>query len=400
MSNLPENFCVAPFLQLTTHPTKSFSPCPYLGGTTWNKVYDTISDRWTSEDLELLRQDFLNNKKPDICNRCWHEEDHNKKSLRLRLFDPTTRSSDYSVINNTTVISELINGLDDQTYLNSPRILTIKNGNVCNAKCRVCHPNDSSRWISDASRLKDILGKQYYAINQNENNWSDIQIEEIFELSKNLVRLELFGGEPLYNKKVLQLLERIATSGHSHNLTLYINTNGSVNLIKQIPSISKFKEVEIGVSIDDLGKRFEYIRHGVEFADVINNIKSWQHYFADKKTKFFIDSITTVSIFNVMYLPEIKDAVKKLLPQAPFWNLLIHPDHLFIKNMPTHVKEKVIARLSTDPEEFDDLINVINQPADSVAWDKFLEITNALDSIRKENFALTFPELSRAIAET
>jgi hypothetical protein len=64
--------------------------------------------------------------------------------------------------------------------------------------------------------------------------------------------------------------------------------------------------------------------------------------------------------------------------------------------MPDKVKEKVIAKLQIDPE-FDDIINVINQPADSNAWDKFLSISQALDAIRNENFKDTFPELSTAI---
>ena len=153
MSDVPPNFCVAPFLQLTTHPTKSFSPCPYLGGTTWAQDYGTIQQRWASADLESLRYQFLNNQRPDMCQRCWHEEDNNKQSLRLRLYNSQTKTSDYSVINNSTIVQEMIEGLAQKEYLKGPKILTIKNGNVCNAKCRVCHPGDSSRWVEDANKF-------------------------------------------------------------------------------------------------------------------------------------------------------------------------------------------------------------------------------------------------------
>jgi len=396
MSDVPPNFCVAPFLQLTTHPTKSFSPCPYLGGTTWAQDYGTIQQRWASADLESLRYQFLNNQRPDMCQRCWHEEDNNKQSLRLRLYNSQTKTSDYSVINNSTIVQEMIEGLAQKEYLKGPKILTIKNGNVCNAKCRVCHPGDSSRWVEDANKLASVIGPGHYAINVSEKNWSTEQLDEIYELSKNLKRLELFGGEPLYNKKVLSLLDRIAKNGHSKQLNLYINTNGSVNLIDKVPRVHEFKEVEIGVSIDGIDKQFEYIRHGIKYKDVVDNILTWQKYFKEKNTKFFIDSITTVSVFNIFSLPEIKQEITKLLPQSPFWNLLVNPDHLFIRNMPDKVKQKVIAKLQSDPE-FSDIISVINQPADSDAWDKFLSISQALDVIRNENFKDTFPELSAAI---
>ena len=87
MKELPENFCVAPFIQCTTHPSTSFSPCPYLGGTTWKASGNSILEQWRSGEIEQLRQDFIDNVKSPVCNRCWREEENNKKSLRQRLLD-------------------------------------------------------------------------------------------------------------------------------------------------------------------------------------------------------------------------------------------------------------------------------------------------------------------------
>jgi MoaA/NifB/PqqE/SkfB family radical SAM enzyme len=395
MSNLPQNFCVAPFLQLTTHPSRSFSPCPYLGGTTWDIKHNSIQSIWNGAELEDLRQQFIDNKKSKICDRCWNEEKNNKKSLRIRLHDPVNKTTDYSVIS-PELIDNLKDGLAEKKYLKGPNILTIKNGNICNFKCRVCHPNDSSKWVSDANKLHDRLVKQFYAVGVVEANWTDDQIDEIFDLSENLLRLELFGGEPLFNKKIIKLLQRLIDSGRSSNLILYINTNGSVDVTSQIPELYKFKEVEIGVSLDDIGPRFEYQRHGGNYDQVIKNVRIWKEYFHNHKVKHSIDAITTVNIYNVFYLPEIKDVFSKLLMLSPFWNLLVSPAHLNIANMPSHLKDIVISRLKDDPE-FADLIAVIQQPADDIAWQDFLTITRELDDIRLENFANTFPELYNAI---
>lgn len=389
---LPDNFCVAPFLQHTTHPSGSCSPCPYLGGTTWKASSDNILTQWRSDKLEALRSDFLNNKKSDICQRCWHEEANNKRSLRLRLYDPVNQTSDYEFATPELVKQQLTN----QAYLTGPVVLTIKNGNICNAKCRVCHPNDSSRWIADADKLHAITGKTYYNLNQQEMNWSDVQIDEILELSKNLVRLELFGGEPTYNKKVTEILTRLVELDLAKNITLYVNTNGSVNIPERWPMISNFACVELGVSLDGVGDHFNYIRHGLEWKDAIANIRTAQRFFLKNKTRYWIDSISTVSILNVYYLPELKAAVRKVLPLDPFWNLLIKPDHLFIKNMPKDVKQAVIEKLG-DAEDFKELISVMQQPAELEYWDQFLEITHGLDQIRKENFRATFPEFAKLI---
>lgn len=396
MQSLPKNFCVAPFIQCTTHPSTTFSPCPYLGGTVWPATGDSILSRWQSSGLEQLRQDFIDNKQNSICNRCWHEEANDKKSLRLRLFDPEKATSDYSFIDPATYGQELVDKVNSRSYLAGPEVLTIKNGNVCNAKCRVCHPGDSSRWIEDSIKLKELTGKQYYVVNQSEKNWTDEQLAEILSLAPGLKRLELFGGEPMYNKKVIKLLEQIVAQGDSRHIILYINTNGSVNIVEKIPCIKDFQEVEIGVSIDGIGEHFEYIRHGLAYDTIKNNIRAWQDYFAQHNVKYYIDSISTVEILNVFYLPEIKKAVMDILPLSPFWNLLVEPAYLFIKNMPDSIKHTVIEKLSRDPE-FDDLVNVIRQPADLTEWAKFLEVTQALDHIRGESFSKTFPEFSAVI---
>ena len=160
----------------------------------------------------------------------------------------------------------------------------------------------------------------------------------------------------------------------------------------------QFKELEIGVSIDGVEDQFEYIRHGVEYATVQKNVKSWQEKLTAAGMRFFIDSITTVSIHNVYYLPEIKQAVMNMLPLSPFWNLLINPPHLFIANMPDRVKTAVIAKLSKDPE-FNDIVSIISQPSDLSKWQEFLEITSALDQIRSENFNSTFLEFAKILQE-
>jgi hypothetical protein len=255
----------------------------------------------------------------------------------------------------------------------------------------VCHPGDSNRWIADASRLKEITGKQYYAIDQQERNWSDDQLAEILAMSKNLTRLELFGGEPVYNKQVARLLEQIVAAGHAGNITLYINTNGSVNLIDRMPYVRYFKEIEIGVSIDAVDAHFNYIRHGLEYETVKQNKRIWQEYFEQHNVRYFIDSISTVEILNIFYLPELKQAVREILPLSPYWNLLVDPAYLFIRNMPDSIKEAVGAKLAPDPE-FADLLTTMNQPADPKQWPKFLEVTQALDTIRGESFDQTFPE--------
>jgi radical SAM protein with 4Fe4S-binding SPASM domain len=389
----PKNFCIAPFVQLTTHPTGSFSPCPYLGGTTWAPQYPTIRERWQSPELQSLREDFLSNKQAQCCERCWYEESCGKRSLRQRLYDVSDGSSDYGFAQTANFAENLAQRISDQSYLKAPKVLTIKNGNVCNARCRSCHPGDSNRWIRDAEQLHELTGKKYYNINQQERNWSDLQVAEIIDIAANIDRLELFGGEPLYNKQVKTILDTLASNRSAENITLYINTNGSVNWLEKCPSILAFKMIEIGVSIDGIQQRFNYIRNGVNWTELVHNVSSWRDALSDRP--HCIDAICTVSNLNIWYLDEIKQQVLTMLPLPPFWNLLREPEYLFIGNLPPNIKSLVKDRL-LDPE-FADILLVLDSPNNPDRWQEFVTITKSLDIIRNESFAHTFEEFASIV---
>jgi len=389
MSDLPHTFCLAPFTQLTTHPSGSFSPCPYLGGTTWQDASGDIESIWNSAQLNNLRQEFLAGGRPQVCNRCWNEENIGKQSLRLRLYN-------YDVFSDKESLAATVESVQDQSYLQGPKILSIKNGNVCNAKCRTCHPEDSSPWIQDAGKLAR-LGQNFYKIGIKEINWSDHQISQIRDMAPKLTRLELFGGESLFNKKILKLLNDIVDDGNSKNISLYINTNGSVDLLSKIPRIDQFRSIDLGVSIDGVAEHFGYIRHPLNYDQVIANVQRWQKYFVEHNIPHNIQSISTVNILNIFYLPELKQAIRENLGNLPFWNLLVEPVQLCISNLPWGIKEKVIDRIGHDPE-FQDLVKFMKENSNNPAeWVNFLSLRNELDQIRGENFDKIFPEFADII---
>jgi MoaA/NifB/PqqE/SkfB family radical SAM enzyme len=399
---LPKNFCVAPFIQITTHPSGSFSPCPYLGGTTWNDDSGSILAKWQSQDIESLRKSFLTDQKSPICQRCWNEENSNKRSLRLRMLDPTSMHSDYGLLQDTDRLHDILESIQDGSYIKSPKIISIKNGNVCNAKCRSCHPEDSTPWIQDVKKLHQINGtkdfsftrKNSYKLDVKEINWMDHQIEDLRSLMQDTWRLELFGGEPFYNKKVRRLLENIINDGHSEHISLYINTNGSVDFTAMIPEIYRFHDIDIGVSIDAIPQHFSYVRHPLEFDSIERNIKSWIEYFEKQGTPFKIQSISTVSLLNIFYLPELRLVIQDLLGQSPFWNILAFPRRLNVQTLPSAMKDIVTAKL-IQHQGFDDIVHFMNaKESDDKDLADFFQIRDDLDSIRHESFADTFGEFA------
>lgn len=388
---LPETFCLAPFVQITTHPSGSFSPCPYLGGTSWKQSADsTLQARWNSEDLELLRQEFLNGKQPSLCQRCWNEERNGKTSLRQRI-------TKYQVFQDQEFLEECLTSAKSGDYRQGPRVLSIKNGNLCNARCRSCHPEDSTPWIQDSQKLHQQLGFAHYKLNVEHVNWSDSQVSDLVTQAQHLRRLELFGGESLYNRQVVKLLLGIIQTGDAEHIDLYINTNGSVNILDRLPEIHKFRSIDIGVSIDSLPEHFSYVRHPLTMDTIMDNLNSWRQHFDQHGMNYMIQPIVTVSALNVYYLPEIKQYLADKFNCAPFWNLLVDPDHLAIENLPHPVKQQVIQRLCGD-SDFQQFVNVMQNTGNNLAWQRFAQITSALDLVRNENFEQVMPEWANILS--
>ena len=75
------------------------------------------------------------------CQPCWDDEDKNVYSLREKI--NTVPSRQESAIAAIKAIK------DDGHIETNPTWLELKTSNVCNLKCRMCHPMDSTSWSQD-----------------------------------------------------------------------------------------------------------------------------------------------------------------------------------------------------------------------------------------------------------
>jgi sulfatase maturation enzyme AslB (radical SAM superfamily) len=217
-------------------------------------------------------------------------------------------------------------------------------------------------------------------------------IEQIFSLSKNLQRIEFYGGEPLLDDMSLTLLEKLIDSGQSKNISLFYNTNGTVKpSVRQYTIWNQFKNIEFNFSLDDINERFTYNRHPANWNKVIVNIAEIRSYTWSIVAKFY--SICTISNLNIFYLPELLETMDNLgLPY--FLNNIFGPAYYDITFLPMPIKQKVIEKLRTfkNVDKIQFLINMLNQPENLEHWEQFKFWTYEKDLYRKENFAETYPE--------
>jgi len=241
------NTCPAFFLDATIDPAGSYSPCTALGGGTFKFGNQSFKITWQDPKLANARQRSVAGEKLPMCRRCWSEEELGHISERQYLLQDVPPDLDYT---------------DPGYYLSGPRHLNIKVSNICNLRCRTCQSKDSYLYHIEGEYYEKTHNLKYTAYTQEKfrKHFTDAQLDELFEFSPNLERIELYGGEPFLDDQVPGYLLRLIHAGLSKNIDLSVSTNATHELTDTWRTIlTSFKNVIINVSIDAVGDQFTYM---------------------------------------------------------------------------------------------------------------------------------------------
>ncbi len=396
-NQVPDNFCLYPFTHFQLDPDGRARPCcKYRVGEGWKadapKLPEVnIGRLWNQEDFKELRAQFLKNEKPSGCKACWDEEAAGITSMRL------TRE----------------NGGKQHPYATffrhipkvSPKTLDFKLSNLCNLKCRICTPFLSSQWIKEIKDLeiRDMGDVNSFTRNSKEKFLADPKNVEILkQWAPTLDFLEFYGGEPLMQQEHDTILDIVYNHGNPQKTGLYYNTNSTICKEVLFERWSRFKEIIINFSIDDIGPRFEYERKNAKWEETLHNIKMFKEYAIKHKVNINLRVYTTVSILNIYYLKELFAEIKKIDLQIVL-NMVHYPHHYAITIVPDEVKdvfkEKLLSIntegiLHRDSPTIQNLINFMYGDApNSTLLQTFFEKTQMHDEYRNESFKDTFPEV-------
>ena len=258
-----DTFCVMPWIGTNIDSTGNLSPCcAYsighdalnLNPGTMGKFSHSNFKQWKSWWLEPVRQELLDGQRHLGCRRCWEQEDLGQTSERQMA--------------NEKFQSQV--SLDNSDELHH---LSIAFGNTCNLRCIMCDPWSSSSWQTEVTqhpRLQ-LFRNSIKNSNQNFEYFDGDDFKNLTpNLLKNLKILRLIGGEPLFSPAAIQFLENIP---NPESVTLEIITNATRIKDSVFDLLSRFKALNIGVSLEGVGVHNEYLRYGCEWSDIDTNIK-------------------------------------------------------------------------------------------------------------------------------
>ena len=359
---ISKTYCPLLFRELTVRSNGDVSPCcrtPPIPNESANNIQKALN----SDYMNNLRYQSLNDIPISQCNRCYQEEKHGKKSMRQYSIDNYKFPTDISL-----------------------RGLHVSLSNLCNIKCRHCGHGSSSKWYSDAVKMKKNIGE--HALISSNFDFRSFDFETVD-------RLLFYGGEPfLHHKELYEILDFRLGNNTLNKLSISLSTNGTTDLPEKLLDLmSKAKSLYFAFSIDGVGKFAEYFRSDTDWNKVENNIELVRHKFKNC-TNIKLAAQTTINMYNINMLLDIENYLSKKWPwlyQQKY--ALSVPEMLNPRNLPAEFKKIVSDRHNKNTYWDNYIVNLLSEPS-AESFDNFIKWHKKLDSIRNEKLEDFNPELA------
>jgi len=333
-------FCPLPWIHLATRPNGDVRVCCTANasgagpddvkdaglvkrdGRVMNLRDNTIEEVWNSDYMKSIRLKMLDGGIPSSCTKCFEEESNGIISKRVwETIVWKDRIDIQSVVDKTST--------DGSLPVDIP-YFDLRLGNLCQLKCVMCSPHDSSSWIKDWKqqypKYKTFELKQDQDWDRSfDYTWyqKGSFLDTMKSQAHNIKELYFAGGEPLLIPEHYKILEFMVDSGNAKNCILRYNSNGLELPSKLFDLWKHFKQVKFNFSIDALGEQNDYIRYPSKWADVEKNIR----LLDQTDDNIVVNIACAVQLLNVLYLPDLamwkKESNFRKINLAPFGGGLI-----------------------------------------------------------------------------
>ena len=404
-----------PFTGLATREDGAIQVCCRshpIGDITKN----TLEEIWNNDNMLRIRRQVTNGERPPECEPCFSLEDQGVESLRQRHVRGVIPEARINLYPNTF---ERIG--DDYSMPFEFPTMEIKLNNLCNLKCRMCHPLDSTSWndweavepfykkenniLIELIDKHNLKRKPHLDKFEDNPNWWD-SFEKLLPYFR---RVEFAGGEPLMDPQHYKILDMLKQHGHRIEIKYATNLSmlgkGSRNIYDYWPH---FKSVALNVSIDGIGPSYEYIRGNADWEVLIKNIKEVQQIpnisrivgavavqvsnvlILDKMIEYFLDDLGIVFYTNIVKYPNVLSV--QCLPKDLKHIAIQRLQDIRLK-IPEfkHVKDNLIL-LKLTQNQIDGIINYINAVDQSDKWADTVQFNTNLDTTRNQSFIEVTPE--------
>lgn len=383
MGKTPEKYCILPFISASIGTNGLVRPCcEYPTEESYGSMLENkLSDLLENEKAQKLKSEMLSGKGSVHCQYCCDIEATGSESKR------TQNLKKYKAL--------------ESHDKNAMRYLDIRFSNLCNFSCRTCMPSASTSWYADASFLSGGKFEDPGIVKPTKND------QELFDqLEEHIETLEevyFAGGEPLLEANHYKFLEKLIEKKRTDIRLLYTTNFSSLRFKSESVTDywNQFKTVNVNLSLDDFGKRGEYIRKGLKYQTFIDNLQTLKKNCPHVQ----VSIATAVSLLNVFSLPEFLTHLHSDLnfePQQIILDFVFEPDLYSIQALPQDLRTLLFEKYqkASVPDGFQvhlkKVSDYLNQRDQSHLWKSFVVYTKILDKLRSEKIAFFIPEFQKA----
>lgn len=411
-----KTFCMHPFTGLATREDGAVKVC-CRSAPIGNIQDNTLEEIWNNDIIKDVRKKVLCGERADVCKPCFDLEDQGVESLRQRHIKgiiPEARINLYP------------NALDtlreDYSMPFEFPTMEIKLNNLCNLKCRMCNPLDSTNWkdwnkvvpfykkennylVPTIEKLVKSPGQYIGAFDDSDNWWDSFK-----KLLPYFRRVEFAGGEPLMDPQHYRILDMLKPYGK--NIEIKYATNGTTLGISKGRTVHDywphFKSVAVNVSIDGIHDVYNYIRGNGDFSQVEENIKEIKKIPNVSR----VVGAFTAQAGNILQAAECIDYFINKMGIVFYSHRVSYPNCLSAQVLPADLKIIAIDRLKAvslkvntweavtkyplleiiTQQQIRDNINYLESRDQFNLWPDFLEFNYQLDATRNQNLLETIPE--------
>jgi len=291
------------------------------------------------------RKQMLEGKRPEGCAYCWKVEDAQSDDPKGHMSDRHYRSSEWW---NAPTFDEVTTNSFD--YDVTPRYVEVNFNQACNFKCMYCSPHLSTSWEEEVKKhgpyqlthmahnniqSLEEKGLMPLKVAQKDNPYVDAFWQWFPEIYRKLRVFRMTGGEPLMDKNTFKVLDYVNENPHGQ-LELSITSNMCppdqklfdkfVEKVKAIETLRTYEDKEnfnefsgnhwyvdkgfkhfwLFVSLDGFGEQAEYMRTGLEFERMLNNVRTFL-----RETKY--STVSFINTFNILSIPSLHKFLEMVL---------------------------------------------------------------------------------------
>ena len=317
LEEISPTMCLAKWNQTSLHlPTGLTNSCyhPPLHRIDASELKDNPAALHNTAEKMEQRDHMLKGQRPEGCSYCWNIEDTGEMSDRHYRSGEPWAMQDFEQIRQNPLSS---------TW--TPRYVEVNFNHACNFKCSYCSPQFSTTWAQETERYGEFpttpphnapehfMGRRRPIPNREHNPYVEAFWKWWPELYKNLKHFRMTGGEPMMDNNTYKVLQYVIDHPKDD---LHLNVTSNMcppddklkkkyfNMVQKICLEQKVEHFMQFVSVDAWGKQAEYIRHGLDFNRMWDNVNEFLERIPHRNSVTFIVTYNNLSVVSLRKLLE------------------------------------------------------------------------------------------------